>query len=92
MWAIELVKGKAQPPSKPKEFSEKGKTILLFLHLNKNIHGQGFAIVMDTSIFCVLSVLIVLQQFGVFASTFIKKWKYWPKFVPGDVIKEKMKT
>jgi hypothetical protein len=39
---------------------------------------------------CVLRGIIELWKKGVFAAAVIKKQKYWPKYVPGDAIDEKM--
>ena len=38
--------------------------------------------------FCVLKGIVELKKCGVYASTLIKKWKYWPKYIKGDAIKE----
>lgn len=35
--------------------------------------------------------MIELRKVGVFASALIKKRRYWPRYVPGDAINEKMK-
>jgi hypothetical protein len=34
---------------------------------------------------------LVLKKIGVFASAVIKKRRYWPKYVPGDSIDDRMK-
>ena len=38
--------------------------------------------------FCVLQALVELKKCGVYAHALIKKQRYWPKYVPGDAIKE----
>ena len=36
--------------------------------------------------FCVLKGLIELRKVGVFAGAIIKKMRYWPKHIKGDMI------
>ena len=38
--------------------------------------------------FCVLKGIVELHKKGVFASTLIKKRRYWPKYIRGDEVKE----
>ena len=38
--------------------------------------------------FCVLKEVVELKKRGVYASALIKKWKYCPKYIKGDSIKE----
>ena len=89
MFAIQLVEGKDRPkelPSPPK----KKKTENLLLELTKSIWTQGKIVVLDSG-FCVLTALIALQKAGVFAHAVIKKRRFWPKYVPGDAIEDRMK-
>ena len=44
-------------------------------------------VVLDSG-FCVLKGIVELKKRGVYASALIKKWKYWPKYIKGDAIKE----
>jgi hypothetical protein len=46
-------------------------------------------VILDSG-FCVLRGIVELQKKGVFAAAVIKMRKYWPKYVPGDAIDEKM--
>jgi len=44
-----MVEGKdATPQVQPKEYSGKGKTVGLCLHLTKSLHGTGSVVVMDS--------------------------------------------
>ena len=65
-----------------------GKTAGLLLRLCENLFGSMKVVVLDSG-FCVLKALIELRKRGVFAAAVIKKRRYWPKFIDGDVIKEK---
>ena len=38
--------------------------------------------------FCVLQALVEIKKCGVYAHALIKKRQYWPKYVPGEAIKE----
>ena len=38
--------------------------------------------------FCVLKGIVELKKHSVYASTLIKKWKYWPIYIMGELIKE----
>ena len=46
-------------------------------------------VILDSG-FCVLRAIIELQKQGVYYSTLIKKWKYWPKYVPGEAMNKHM--
>jgi hypothetical protein len=48
-------------------------------------------VILDSGGFCVLQGLVELKKIGVFASAVIKKQRYWPKYVPGDSIDDRMK-
>ena len=37
--------------------------------------------------FCVILAVIALKKMGVFSSVMIKKRRYWPRYVKGEVIK-----
>ena len=81
-----MVEGKDQPPEKPKEYSaEHTKTVATVLQLTKPLFGTGTVIIMDSG-FCVLKAIISLLSFGIYSSALIKKWRYWPKDIPGDNI------
>ena len=89
MFAVELVEGKDRPKELPSP-NKKEKTAHLLLELCKSLWGSGKIVVLDSG-FCVLMALIALKKVGVFAHAVIKKRRYWPKFVPGDEIEERLK-
>lgn len=88
MYAIELVEGKDRPREMgPSEFENLGgKTVGLLLRLTKQIWNLGKVVVLDSG-FCVARALTQLSKKGVFATALIKKRRYWPKHVNGDMIK-----
>ena len=51
------------------------------------IFGTGKAVVLDSG-FCVAKGIVALEVKCVFAGALIKKRRYWPKGVPGDLIDE----
>lgn len=88
MYAIEMVEGKDKPKQIPSHPTNKlGKTVGLLLRLSKSIHSSGKSMVLDSG-FCILQGLVELRKVGVFAGALIKKRRYWPKHVRGDVIDE----
>jgi Transposase IS4 len=54
--------------------------------MTKDLRGIGNVVILDSG-FCVLKELLVLRKTGVFAQAVIKKRRYWPKHVKGDMIK-----
>ena len=44
-------------------------------------------VILDSG-FCVLKGIVELKKRGIYASALIKKRKYWPKYIKGDVIKQ----
>lgn len=92
MFAIELVEGKDSPNQRPNSpTNQHGPTCGLLLRLCSNLYHSGKVVILDSG-FCVLQGIIELRKVGVFATAFIKKRRYWPKYVPGDAIESKMKT
>ena len=90
MYQVELVEGKDRPKEIRKvEFEEKGKTSGLLLRLCKPLFGTGKVVILDSG-FCVLTALIDLMKFGVYASALIKKRRYWPKYIDGESINRAM--
>jgi hypothetical protein len=88
LYQIELVEGKDQPRELGrKEYSEKGTTVGLLMHLTKPIWHKGNVLVLDSG-FCVLQGIAELNEVGVFAQALVKKRRYWPKFVKGEEIQE----
>lgn len=91
MYGIELVEGKVSPPQRDKPIhDDKGPTVGLLMRLCSTLYNTGKVVILDSG-FCVLRGLIELRKVGVFASAVIKKRRYWPKDVPGDVIDERVK-
>jgi len=88
MYAVELVEGKDRPRQiGPPEFENfGGKTVGLLLRLTKVLWNTGKVVVLDSG-FCVAKALTELAKKGVFATALIKKRRYWPKNVDGDMIR-----
>ena len=84
MFAIELVEGKTRPKELPTDPKTK-KTTCLLLRLCKSLYSAGKVVILDSG-FCVLEGLIELRKVGVFAGALIKKRRYWPKHVKGEMI------
>ena len=72
------------------EHQELGETVGLMIRCTKSLHGTGKVIVLDSG-FCVLQGVIEPKKRGVNSAALIKKRRYWPKYVPGEAIKEHMK-
>jgi Transposase IS4 len=88
MYAIELVEGEDSPPQlSSKEFNNVGKTIGLLLWMTMRLWNTG-KLVVPYSGFCVLQGIVELRHCGVFSAALIKKRRYWPKYIQGDVIKQ----
>jgi hypothetical protein len=86
MWRAQIVEGKDRPQQRgPKEYNELGKTVGLMLRMCKPIFGAGKAVVFDSG-FCVAKGIVELAARGVYGGALIKKRRYWPKSVPGDLI------
>eukprot|EP00957_Ditylum_brightwellii_P059174 4490942-Ditylum_brightwellii.AAC.1 len=86
MYYVEVVEGKDRPHKLSKQyFHKEGGTAALLLHMTKNIFGLGKMVILDSD-FCVLQAMIALKRCAVFASAFIKKRCYWPKYVNGPGI------
>ena len=88
MYAIELVEGKSQPRELPApEFEHLGgKTVGLLVRLTRAIWNTGKVVVLDSG-FCVARALTQLSARGVFGAALIKKRRFWPKHVDGDMIR-----
>ena len=87
LYRVELVEGKDRPPERgPEQYSDLGKTVGLLLRVTKPLHGTGKCVVLDSG-FCVLEGIARLKEKGVFAAAQIKKRRYWPKHVDGNMIK-----
>ena len=68
-----------------KKWEDLEKTVGLMLQLCETIFSTGKYVVLDSG-FCVSKGITALLEFGVYAAALIKKYKYWPKGVPGDAI------
>ena len=86
LYRMELVEGKDPPTRISKEYNDMGKTVGLFLRMTKLIHGTGNVVVMDSG-FCVLQAVIEFKKVGVFSSSLIKKRRYWPIHIDGEMVK-----
>ena len=87
LWQMELVEGKDSPSEIIPKFNNQGKTVGLLLRVLEPIFGKGMVVILDSG-FCVLKGIVELKKRGVYASALIKKRKYWPKYIKGDVIKQ----
>ena len=80
------MEGKVRPTQLgPKKWEDLGKTVGIILQICEPIIITDKCIVLDNGFF-VSKLITSLLEFGVYAATLIKKCKYWPKGVPGDVI------
>ncbi len=90
---MKLVEGKDRPKlpngqfAFPGEFEMKGysKTVTLLLEMTKPQHGTGKVMTGDSG-FCVAMGVTTLAKHGIHSQFLVKKWRYWPKHVPGDYI------
>ena len=87
LWQMELVEGKDSPSEIIPKFNNQRKTVGLLLHVLEPIFGKGMVVILDNG-FCVLKVIVELKKRGVYASALIKKRKYWPKYIKGDIIRQ----
>ena len=84
LWQMEIVKGKDDPSQIVPKFNNQGKTVGLLLHVLEPIFGKGNMVVLDS----VLKRIMELKMCGVYASTLIKKQKYWATYIKGEAIKQ----
>ena len=64
---------------------EIGKTIGIIIWMYEILFSTGKYVVMDSS-FCVANKILALMLKVVYSRALIKKCRYWPKIVPGDLI------
>ena len=88
VFAIQLCEGKDRPKELPSPPRNK-KTTQLLLDLYQSLYSSGKIVVLDSG-FSVLIALIALRALGVFACAVANKRKYWPLYVPGDEIDQRM--
>ena len=63
------------------------KTVKLLLDMMEPIHGTGKVVTGDSG-FCMELGMTALNEKGVYGQFLIKKRRYWPKHVPGELIDE----
>ena len=68
-----------------KWYNELGKTVSLMLIMCRYIFGSGEVVVLD-SLFCVAKGITELEAKGVHVASLVNNRRYWPKWVPGDLI------
>ena len=69
------------------KYNNQGKTVGLLLHVLEPIFAKGNVVILDSG-FCVLKGIVEVEKCGVYASTLIKKQKYWPEYIKGDAIRD----
>ena len=86
-----MVEGKDKPKNKDctNEFEKYGATTHLLLECCKTIFHTGRVVILDSG-FCVLKAITKLREYGVYASAVIKKRRYWPTLVKGELIEKHM--
>ena len=62
-----------------------GKIVGLILRMCRPIFGSGKDVILDSGFFFTKGIT-ELESKGVYAAALIKKRRYWPKVVPGDLI------
>eukprot|EP00594_Rhizosolenia_setigera_P000610 CAMPEP_0178944722 /NCGR_PEP_ID=MMETSP0789-20121207/3318_1 /TAXON_ID=3005 /ORGANISM="Rhizosolenia setigera, Strain CCMP 1694" /LENGTH=700 /DNA_ID=CAMNT_0020624495 /DNA_START=47 /DNA_END=2146 /DNA_ORIENTATION=- len=92
IFVVLLVEGKDRPVELDvgNSYSAMGKTVALLLTMCESIFQSGRVVVLDSG-FCVLQGIVELYKKGVFAAAYIKKRRFWPKYVKGDDIDKFMK-
>ena len=81
-----IAEGKDRPAQLgPKLHSDLGRTVALVLWVCESLFSTRKAVVMDSG-FCVTNEIVALAAKGVYAGALIKKRRYWPKGVPGDLV------
>jgi hypothetical protein len=95
IYYIEVVEGKdsfgIQPFFDQKNTESGGKVISLLLRMTHGagLHSTGKAIILDSG-FGVLKALCNLYAYGIVGMACIKKKAYWPRFIDGSIMKEKL--
>ena len=70
------------------KYNNQGKTVGLLLHVLEPIFTRDNVVILDSA-FCMLKGIVELKKCSVYASALIKKWKYWPKYIKGDTIRDR---
>ena len=81
---IEMVEGKDRPKDGPyskAEYEEEfgSKIAALCVRMTEGLHGSGRCIILDSG-FGYVPAVIQLKAHGLFATAYIKKHAYWPKY------------
>ena len=87
LWQLELVEGKDAPSTIIPKFNNQGKMVGLLLQMLEPIFERGNVVVLNSG-FCVLKGIVELKRHSVCAFPLMKKQKYWPKHIKGELIKE----
>jgi hypothetical protein len=84
---MEMVEGKGRAKELGRmEFEQLGKTVGLLLRMTRHIWNTGRVVILDSG-FCVLSGIVELAKRGLHGGALIKKRRYWPKYILGEIIK-----
>ena len=93
IFCIELVEGKSAPklgPHREAEFEHEfdSKIAALVVRMTRPIWGSGRAVIMDSG-FGYVASMVQLKAKGLFATTVIKKKRFWPKYTKAiDAVNE----
>ena len=87
---MELDEGKDSPSEIIPKYNNQGKTVGLLLRVLEPIFTMGNVVILDSG-FCMLKGIVELKKHGVYASTLIKKRKYWCKYINSDTIRDRFK-
>jgi hypothetical protein len=93
VFCVELVEGKDRPAPlpTPAHEAEFGKVGGLILRMTKSVWGSKRVVIMDSA-FCHLKTLIELKKRDIYASSVIKKRRYWPKYIDGQAMEDEMEA
>ncbi len=92
LWRLEIQEGKDRPAHLGKrKYEEFGATVGTMMRMCEPIFGSAKIVTMDSG-FCVAKGITKLAENGVFGQALVKKRKYWPRYVPGDMIDSHMST
>ena len=72
-------------PLGQKQYNKLGKTVSLMLRICRPIFGSGKAVGLGSGFF-VTKGITYIEAKGVYAESLIKKWHYWYKLVPDELI------
>ena len=87
LWQMELIEGMDSPSEIIPEYNNQGETVGLMLCVLEPIFARGNVVILDSG-FCMLKGIVELKKCGVYASALIEKWKYWPKYIKGNAIRD----